>query len=352
MNKHMNLSVKSWIGDVAKKVNASIKKFDLDISNMTVLTEAATGNYAVTPVIAAKANAEKVYAFTRTSGFGTVDDVREQTSHLACQFNVESSIEIIESLDHINLKQLDIVTNTGFLRPIDRSFISQLSSDCVIPLMWEPWEFRKADLDLDACSEHGIKVYGTNEDDPRLMTKEYLGYVVLFHLLNNKLSPFSTKVLLIGCEQFVGPVKRLLDRNHYSTAVVTEYDSPINSLTRTADAIILLEHTRNQLLIGDGEAFIRIKEVEEDTFVLHICGRVSFADAQFKFIPASPSPFGYMSFTTDFIDNQAVIDLHTAGFKVAEGMLTANKLGLKAKEFREFMERNYPALAFENPAYW
>ena len=42
-----------------------IKKFELDLTDKAVLTEAATGNYVVIPVIAAVAGAKKVYALTK-----------------------------------------------------------------------------------------------------------------------------------------------------------------------------------------------------------------------------------------------------------------------------------------------
>ena len=59
-----------------------------------------------------------------------------------------------------------------------------------------------------------------------------------------------------------------------------------------------------------------------------------------------------MSFTTDFIDNTAIIDLHTAGLKVAEGMLKANNLKLKPHDYKKYLEENYPALAFDDHKYW
>ena len=52
-----------------------------------------------------------------------------------------------------------------------------------------------------------------------------------------------------------------------------------------------------------------------------------------------------MSFTADYIDSKAIIDLHTAGLKVAEGMLKANEMNLHRIEYKNFMESNYPALA-------
>ena len=53
----------------------------LDLKGKTVLTEAASGAYVVTPLLAAIAGA-KVYAFTRTTRYGTVDEIFANTRKL------------------------------------------------------------------------------------------------------------------------------------------------------------------------------------------------------------------------------------------------------------------------------
>jgi hypothetical protein len=59
-----------------------------------------------------------------------------------------------------------------------------------------------------------------------------------------------------------------------------------------------------------------------------------------------------MSYTADYADPQAVIDLHTAGLKVAEGMIKANSLNLKPFEYKNYLEKNYPALSFNDSKFW
>ena len=155
-----------------RKILNAVQKFGLDMRGKTVLTEAATGNYVVTSVIAACAGAN-VLAYTKDSSYGSEEETTRQTSLLAESLGVESSIEIVTNLQNLDLKSVDVVTNTGFLRPLNGDLINRLSSKCVIPLMWEPWEYREGELDLDACKIKGIKVYGTNESDKRLRTMEY-----------------------------------------------------------------------------------------------------------------------------------------------------------------------------------
>jgi hypothetical protein len=334
-----------------EKVLASLKAFDLNLENRIVLTEAASGNYVVTPIIAALAGAE-VVAFTKDSSFGSTKEIEMNTLKMAESAGVKSNIRITMDWTKIDFASLDIVTNTGFLRPLDGDLIDRLSSGCVIPLMYEPWEYnsRKGEVDLENCVRRGIKVYGTNENDERLRTMEYIGYTVLYLLLEEKLSPFSARVLLVGCHRFVEPVNRILTKNGYKQEIVTKYDRKPDP--GKYHAIVVLEHERPLSVIGGDDAFLRCRDIGKDTVVIHICGNVQFDNETFRFYPRVPRPFGYMSYTTDFIDPKAVIDLHTAGLKVAEGMLKANELGYTGGRYKDYMEANYPAKAFDDEKYW
>ncbi|OGV51396.1 MAG: hypothetical protein A2017_14815 [Lentisphaerae bacterium GWF2_44_16] len=337
--------------NIDKKILKALAEFSLDLTGKTVLTEAASGNYASTCVIASLAGAE-VYAYTKNSRYATVQEVKNQVNALASKLGALRGIRIIESFDGLDLRNIDIVTNTGFLRPLDSAFVNRLSRKCVIPLMWEPWEYRPNELDLDACAAKGIKVYGTNESDPRLRTMEYMGYVLLRILLNNGFSPLGSRLLILGCERFVVPALSVLKNSGYAVRAVTDYSEKIDS-PEDYDAFILLEHERNLPLIGGRGAYLNVADIPASALIVHICGNIDKKDlSSSRIIPENPALFGHMSFSTDYADPKAVVDLHTAGLKVAEGMLEANTLGLQGTEYRDFMEKNYPALSFDNPQYW
>ncbi len=336
--------------DLIGKISRAIHKFDLNLAGRHVLTEAATGNYVVTPVIAAAAGAQ-VTAFTRDSSYGTVEEVRRQTHALAEAMGLSDRIHIITHLDDVELNSVDVVTNCGFLRPLTREFIARLSPGCVIPLMYEPWEFRADEIDLVACRERGIQVWGTHEADPRLRTMEYIGYIALHFLLAHKLSPFSANVLILGCEPFVRPIASVLACNQYPHRAVTSYAERITA--REYNAIVLAESQDRRLLIGPGAtAHLPFDALHPEVCVIHIGGHVDFRDAPFRHVPTKPRPFGFMSYTADFIDSQAVVDLHAAGLKVGEGMLAANRRGLQGQGYRRFMEDNFPALGFDAGGAW
>ncbi len=333
-----------------EEIQTAINEFKLNLSGQTVLTEAATGCYVVTPLIAAQAGAT-VYGYTENSDFGDIETVKKETYRFAREMKLQNKIDVITSLENIDLSEVDILTNTGFLRPITEEIIKKLSENCVIPLMWEPWEFREDDLDLEACAQKGIKVYGTDESDEKLKTVEYLAYIAMYHLLHYKLTPFSSNILLLANERFAGPIKRKLRESGYQIEVKTTYDDTLNP--ENYSAIVVAEHERAKLLIGASEeAFISKDRINTDSLVVHICGNIEVSETQFEYVPEKPATFGNMSFGADFIDSKALVELHTAGLKVGEGMLEANSLDLGKEEYKHFMEDNYPALSFKKRKFW
>lgn len=336
--------------NLAGLIKKSFDKFDINLKGKIVLTEAATGNYICTPIIAALAGA-KVYAIAKNSKYGTIEQIKNEISFVTKQLHLDS-IQIITSIDEIKLDQVDVVTNTGFVRPIDQSFINKLKPDCVIPLMWESWEYRPSELDLDAAINRGIKVYGTNESDPRLNTMQYIGLTVLYFLLKEKRTPDTSKILVIGCAKFNKAIQSILNKLNYSVnCFMTDEYSAVE--IENYDTIVVAEWNNPKVIIGNAtKALINNKSLNDSQLIIHISGNVDFKGMTCNHYPDQPADFGYMSYTTDFINPIAVINLHAAGLKVAEGLLKTKSKGMKGVEFKNYMESNYPAMVFENEKYW
>ena len=136
---------------LAKLLPETIAAFHLDLSGLTVLTEAASGAYVVTPIIAALAGARRVIAVTGESPYASTDEVIAQTREVASLFGVFSAVEIHTKRSTDLFAEADIITNLGFLRPIDAEAVEAMKPMAVVPLMCEAWEFRPGDLDMTAC---------------------------------------------------------------------------------------------------------------------------------------------------------------------------------------------------------
>jgi len=183
---------------IKKIINNSLNKFDLDFSGLTIFTEAATGNYIFTPIIAALAGAEKVYAITKDSKHGKKETVKEKTLEVAKAFDVEDKIKIVYEKKPEYVQKCDIITNSGFVRPIDKKMIDSMKSTAVIPLMFETWEFREEDLDLEYCRRTEIPLLGTNEDHDKLKLFYSAGFLVSKLLFECGLEVYKNKFLIIS----------------------------------------------------------------------------------------------------------------------------------------------------------
>lgn len=319
----------------------TIETLSLDLSGLTVLTEAATGAYALTAPLAALAGADRVVALTRDSRFGTADAATAQTMAAADAFAVAGRIEIARDRSASAIADADLVTNLGFVRPIDRALIGRLKRTAVVPLMFETWEFRDEDIDLCACREAGIAVLGTNESVPALRTMDYLAPVALRLLFDCGVEGRGADLLIAGR----GPFADALERGLADVAArVRQFDlSVANERSRfreslpAADAVIVAEHTRRETLIGRN-GYVSADELacaNPGLAIVHIAGAVDRGEVAGSGLACAPERFappGFMSVTTAHVGPRPLIDLHAAGLKVGELLARARLSGHGARE--------------------
>jgi len=304
----------------------AISKFSLELSGKTVFTEAASNCFTWTPIIAALGGAKKVFAVTAPSGYAEVKDVIHETMSHAINLGVSDRIKFCTRKLPEHIAQADIVTNLGFVRPIDASFINRLKQNAVICLMWEPWEFRPSDIDLAACKKRNIAILGTNEHDERLQTYRYVAMTVVKLLLEHNIEIFDTDILLLGSGHFFPETKELLE--NMGARVISQYEGN----TGAPDCIVCLEHEKKESLIG-AEGMVKLDSMSTTPLVIHVCGDVDLShldDTNTTIVPPQPASCGTMSFSTGHVGPKPVIDLHTAGLKIGQAWQDQDKETLEA----------------------
>jgi hypothetical protein len=183
-------------------VNASA----LNLSEMTVLTEAASGAYGVTAIIAAMARAKQVHAFVRSNRYGSISEVSNWMRSLARAAGVAERLNIIEDISPKMLGNVDVVTNSGHLRPLTATLIDNLPTSAVIALMFEAEEFRPDDIDLQACLRRGIPVVGVNERHESIDVFSFLAAAKQLH--DCKLPVCHNRIALVCDNSFAEPIMR------------------------------------------------------------------------------------------------------------------------------------------------
>jgi hypothetical protein len=332
----------------------------LDLSGLTVLTEAATGPYLWTPLLAARAGADRVIAVTRDSRYGRKEDVASATNAAARGWSVD--VDVRFELDRDAVAAADIITNSGFVRPISREMISWMKASAVVPLMWETWELRDSDLDLAACRKRGIAVLGTDESAATHELYGYGGFLALKLLFELGLEGYKSRVILLGGGAGLGrPARELLDGLGIPVAWFADDEPGAAGYDRLAafvdehvadyDALLVLEHRSSLKLLGEDGLLdpVELAAKQPALRIGIVSGNVDGERLRASGLRVEPDvirELGFMSYQASDLGIRPVLELYAAGLKVGEELARARLAGMSVAEAEAFALERSPAMAF------
>ncbi|MGC4097213.1 MAG: hypothetical protein QM706_08870 [Nitrospira sp.] len=302
----------------------AIERCHLDLAGRIVLTEAASGAYVVTPILAALAGADHVYAINHTTRYGNADDIRNETLALAKQVGVDSRIEFIVHKTYEHVSQADIITNSGHVRPLDSETIGWMKPTAVIPLMYETWELRPSDVDIEACRQRGIALAGTNERHPAIDVFSFLGAMAIKQLMDAGVAVYASHILLL-CDNFFSPY---MEERLVSCGADVDVHRQLSDVPRgtTYDAILVALQPRPKPVLTAAEAHTIAMSMPE-AIVVQFWGdieREPFYAADIMLWPPQAPPQGHMGILPSAIGPDPVIRLQCGGLKVAQVLLDPN----------------------------
>jgi hypothetical protein len=298
-------------------MEAAIDRCQLDLAGRTVFTEAASGAYVVTPVLAAMAGA-RVLALATATTYATAEELQAATADLGRLAGVEGRIELIGEKSLEAVGAADIVTNSGQVRPIDAAMVDQMKPSAVITLMYESWEFRQADLDLDACRRRRILVAGTNENHPAVDCLAFVGNMAIKQLHDAGIAVYQSRILLL-CDNSFSPfiVRSLqgagadvIQAPRLTTATLDhQYDAILLALSPIGEVQFTPDHAR---LLAEKAAGTVLVQYWGDV------DRVALAAAGIPFWPVDAPRPGHMAVLPSAIGPEPVVRLQAGGLKVGE----------------------------------
>ncbi|MEA4853352.1 MAG: hypothetical protein VB082_03615 [Christensenella sp.] len=331
----------------------SIKKLGLDLQGMTVLTEAASGSFIVTPLIAALSGARKVYAVVKDTGYGTEAELEAYLQEWKQKLGLSDKTVIPVYDPSAVAGEAQIVTNLRALRPIGKEVIGRMPKDGCISLMMETWEFRKEDLDLSACKNCGVPVLGTNEYDERLHIIHYVGMIALKLLMERGIEIYASDIVLIASGKYAKEITTVLEQNgavvHICDPVLKRCSDGFYDALNQADALVVAEQDASELLISEKGALLETRLFHKIKNLIHIAGNLDYKSLKrygiIKFPSKEVEP-GYMTVTTGYVGLRPVIDLHTAGLKVGQAMVEGLRRYHEPGAAKEYALKNSPAMEF------
>jgi hypothetical protein len=295
----------------------AIASTGLDLTELTILTEGATGAYVATAVTAALANARQVYAFVRPSRYGSVVEVKERIFRVAAAAGVMDRISIIETVE-LNLPpMIDIVTNSGHLRPITSALIDRLPPRAVVALMLEAWEFRPADIDVAACRRRRIPIVAVNESHATIDVFAYLGALCIKMLQNAGFAVCHNRIALLCDNTFAEPIVRGLT----GAGAAVDLFSSVEQLPEDAwDTVVVALQPASAPRIGKHHA-AHLAACAPKTAIAQFWGdidRDAIIGHGLTVWPLSPPTLGHMALLFSEIGPEPIVRLQTGGLRAAE----------------------------------
>lgn len=302
-------------------IERTITTLHLDLRGFTVLTEAASGPYVVTPIIAALANADRVFALTRDSHYASASQVIEQTNALANLCDVYGLIQIAAERRMDYFSEADIVTNLGFVRPIDANAVAFMRPGTVVSLMCESWEFRPGDIDVEACRSQNIMVLGVNEDFPGLDIFSYSGWLCQKLLFDAQIEQHKSKIVVASGDKFGLVISKHLVNCGCNVRLVPKLNDKVH--LSDSDALVVADYTREDVILGRGGDLTpeMLKEIASGITIVQFAGLVDVDELRsvgLTVYPGIPIAPHRMAVTLAGLGPRPVVELHAAGLKVGE----------------------------------
>ena len=278
-------------------------------------------------------------AISRDSPYGAAADNLAAATFAAGLFDgADRLTRVLSRPDRAEIARADIITNLGFVRPIDAEMLAHARSTAAVPLMCEAWEWREGDVDLAACRRRGIPVLGTNEDADELRVFDFCGPLAGRLLFDAGFEIWRCAVVVFSPDRFGVVIARWLRRAGAQVHLTHELRSPASlGALKSADVLLVADYARRSPIVGEtGELdAAELAALAPAIAVLQFAGALDAARLAEANIPVYPSPpVGpvRMARTLAHLGPRPVVDLHAAGLKVGELACRARLAGLSGGE--------------------
>lgn len=304
---------------LGRLVSEAVDRCALDLHGARVLTEAATGAYVVTPVIAALSGAH-VVAVTADSRHGTAAQAADATRALAVELGVADQIVITADRAVEQFAAADVITNSGHVRPIVDDLATAIRPGAALPLMFESWEAQagRLDIDIDLLRGRGVRIAGTNERHPDVDVFSYLGPMAVAELADAGVPAYRSRVAVLCDNAFRD---YLVDGLKAAGAEVDTAESVDCLSVESPDALLVaMQPTGAAVFSADDLAFISTRW--PGCVVVQFWGDIDRTRCPLPVWPVVAPAAGHMGVLPSRLGPDPIVRLQAGGLKVAQVLLT------------------------------
>jgi hypothetical protein len=311
-----------------KLIKEAIQKVQLDLRGLSVLTEAGSNYFVYTPLIAYYAGVRELYIWIKDTKYGKAMDIHRDLLDMTRHLGIDDSVFnfALNQRPEQHIIKADIVTNLGFIRPIDKDFIKLLQRSAVVSYMCEAWEIRPTDVDIDFCKQRNIPVAGVWENHPELLIFDGCGLLSLKLCFEAGLEIYQNNILVISSDKF-GAVASKAFKKAGAGSVELVRPQEVDSVDLSKyDLLFVADYSYEKEIVGK-HLQPQIDQLKSCA-VIHLCGSVDYGWLEKEGIFCFPEVDGQsfrMTKTLAHLGLKPLIDLHTAGLKVGESLFNKSE---------------------------
>jgi hypothetical protein len=294
-------------------IKKTIDDLELNLSKKIILTELGSNDFCFTPIIPLLASAEKVFAIVKDSKYGKGEDIKNSFIDTFGHMTGFDKIEIYcNHIPDFLIEQADIITNSFPLRPLGEKVLSITKKGVVIPLMYESWELRDGEIDMDYCKQNNIKV-----------GFDYVSILGLKLSFNAGFEVSGNNIFVWSDDHFGEMISSGFKKNGGCVFHGINVDLFYEMLP-SLDYIFLCDYDETESYFdGDNPVFSieKIKKINNKLGIVHLYGTINselLINEGFNVYPRKNGYSKYMTETLSYSGQIPVLKLLTAGFKVGQ----------------------------------
>ncbi len=306
---------------IIKQYNETLK---FNLSGYTILTEVGSNHYLYSPIIPLLCGADHVFAYVKDTKYGKGSVIKEQCIEIANFIGLSNKLTIGENnFDYEWISKSDIVTNSGMLRPLDKKKLSYFKKKSVIPLMFEAWEFRESDIDLNECKKLGIKIAGTWENHPKIRVFDSVKMLCLKMAFEAGYEIQGNTIFVWSDDHFGELIVDSFNTNGANKCYLSTDKLLLNDVISEIDFIFFADYDEKENLFE----LLNFKHLTEQNYnfgIVHLFGNINtdlFKELDINIYPDFNGNSEQMSFTLSHVGLLPILKLQIAGYRVAYEML-------------------------------
>jgi hypothetical protein len=209
------------------------------------------------------------------------------------------------------------------VRPVDELVISRLRDGGVVSVMYEAWELRPEDVDVDACRTADVPVAGVWEDFGDLNVFRSCGALAVKLCMEAGLEIGGNRLIMIGRDRFVEAIEPALVGASARVTTLPSAAELTQEAVNAADAIVIADyHAEHPALAGEvGPTARQLRDWNPALRVVQFIGPIAvraLTEAGLVVHPDRELAPREMSTTLGHLGPRPVVSLHGAGLKVGE----------------------------------